>query len=482
MKVLPRNPLVIPSRVVNRVISKIGPASRPAALFLQHLSILHPEENGLWKWFRSFACERSWDSTDAFLSDLGAVCGKPWRGGRSAHDTDASPNHPRSVGLPWQISSLNTWLSEELPYLTWGDVRVVPSLAKAIEDPEVLRWLESARAAWIASQTIKRPVLPVVTKLHSLLAFASGAGGLRGLTVAYGPPGIGASTTARDWCQSTAGLCRYVDMPAGACRRNLLSAVNSALDGEAAVWTQLWLLQSQVGFSLGPSGPMLVLDHADRMWSTTNVFSLEWVLQQVEQGTRLVLIADKQRWEQGVTASSNHRGRAKNHDWCINQLKAALLDCVELPSELTAAHLTEAIRYRLPKASSRAVESMSALLAGNSASLGDLERLAAGIDQVMAGRPDDEIRPQDVAEAVRVTVGPAQRAWDRLCGIDERPKAAKPKRAEHVDLVLPDRGNQPQNPEEQLIDRGSLQAPRNAPARPLQTQFSRRTDPSLVTA
>ena len=100
--------------------------------------------------------------------------------------------------------------------------------------------------------------------VHEALDYAQASPG--SLTLSFGPPGVGKSAAARNWCEQRPGVARYIETFAMENERGFYSAVAEELgiprgSGYNGQQTSLRLIDV-----LKTSRLTLVLDEAQRLW------------------------------------------------------------------------------------------------------------------------------------------------------------------------------------------------------------------------
>jgi hypothetical protein len=169
------------------------------------------------------------------------------------------------------------------------------------------------------------------------------------LTLCFGPPGVGMSAAARNWCEQRPGVARCIETPAVENERGFYSAVaeelgiprGSAYNGQQ---TSLRIIDA-----LKTSRLTLVLDEAQRLWPQRSrpaqtPMRLLWLTTLVNAGVPVGLVALPEffRLQRALVQSSG---------WSDAQFNRRLSMIKELPVQLREEDLRRVARHWMPEGS-----------------------------------------------------------------------------------------------------------------------------------
>ena len=208
--------------------------------------------------------------------------------------------------------------------------------------------LEAYRSGLVACVAARLCRTEVTLAVHEALDYAQASPG--SLTLSFGPPGVGKSAAARNWCEQRPGMARYIETPAVENERGFYSAIAEELgiprgSGYNGQQTSLRIIDV-----LKTSRLTLVLDEAQRLWpqrprsAQTTPMRLLWLTTLVNAGVPVGLVALPEffRLQRVLVRASG---------WSDAQFNRRLAMVRELPTPLSEEDLQRVARHHLPEGS-----------------------------------------------------------------------------------------------------------------------------------
>jgi hypothetical protein len=206
--------------------------------------------------------------------------------------------------------------------------------------------LEAYRRGLVARAAARLCPTEVTLAVHEALDYAQASPG--SLTLCFGPPGVGKSAAARNWCEQRPGVARYIETPAVENERGFYSAVAEELGiprGAAYNGQQTSLKIIDV---LKTSRLTLVLDEAQRLWPqrkrpAQTPMRLLWLTTLVNAGVPVGLVALPEFFRL-------QRALVKASGWSDAQFNRRLAMVKELPVQISETDLRRVACHHLPEA------------------------------------------------------------------------------------------------------------------------------------
>ena len=236
------------------------------------------------------------------------------------------------------------WLHRHLEAACTSPSHPLNPAGERVWGGDFLADLEAYRAGLVARAVARLCATEVTHAMHEALDYAQASPG--SLTLAFGPPGVGKSAAARNWCEQRPGVARYIETPAVENERGFYSAVAEELGiprgaGYNGQQTSLRIIDV-----LKTSRLTLVLDEAQRLWPqrsrpTQTPMRLLWLTTLVNAGVPVGLVALPEFFRL-------QRTLVKASGWSDAQFNRRLAMVKELPASLGEEDLRRVARHHLP--------------------------------------------------------------------------------------------------------------------------------------
>ncbi len=237
------------------------------------------------------------------------------------------------------------WLHRHLERACTSPSHSLDPAGERVWSGDFIADLEAYRAGLVARAAARLCPTEVTQAVHEALDYAQASPG--SLTLCFGPPGVGKSAAARNWCEQRPGIARYIETPAVENERGFYSAVAEELGiprGAAYNGQQTSLRIIDV---LKTSRLTLVLDEAQRLWpqrarSAQTPMRLLWLTTLVNAGVPVGLVALPEffRLQRALVQASG---------WSDAQFNRRLAMVKELPVQLGEEDLRRVACHHLPE-------------------------------------------------------------------------------------------------------------------------------------
>ena len=237
------------------------------------------------------------------------------------------------------------WLHRHLEHACTSPAHSLDPVGERVWGGDFVADLEAYRAGLVARAAARLCPTSVTLAVHEALDYALVSPG--SLTLAFGPPGVGKSAAARNWCEQRPGVARYIETPAVENERGFYSAIAEELGiprGAAYNGQQTSLRLIDV---LKTSRLTLVLDEAQRLWpqrarSAQTPMRLLWLTTLVNAGVPVALVALPEFFRL-------QRTLVKVSGWSDAQFNRRLAMVKELPIQLGEEDLRRVACHHLPE-------------------------------------------------------------------------------------------------------------------------------------
>lgn len=208
---------------------------------------------------------------------------------------------------------------------------------------EVWEALDNYRAKWI-SELPAQVETCIGKRVADALEYAQET---RSLVLIDGPARIGKSFSARAWCERTAGLARYVQVPCSNDDAGFFRAIGRALGVSASLQLKASEIRNRIEDVLQSGDLMLVLDESQYAWSQSwqryaMPMRVNWILQALVNFNVPVAL---------VTTPIFYSAQKRVEDltgWTSSQLIGRIGHVERLPDRLGRADLVKVAKALLP--------------------------------------------------------------------------------------------------------------------------------------
>jgi hypothetical protein len=250
---------------------------------------------------------------------------------------------------------------------TISDVCLNPARGLA----EVWEALDNYRAKWI-SELPAHVETCIGKRVADALEYAQET---RSLVLIYGPPRIGKSVSARAWCDRTAGLARYVQVPCSNDDAGFFRAIGRALGVSASLQLKASEIRNRIEDVLQSGDLMLVLDESQYCWPQSwqryaMPMRVNWILQALVNFNVPVAL---------VTTPSFFSAQKRVEDltgWTSSQLIGRIGHVEKLPDRLGRADLVKVAKALLPAADADTWGALAAYATVSKKNLASIEDIA----------------------------------------------------------------------------------------------------------
>ena len=357
---------------------------------------------------------------------------------------------------------LADWRRDECSRRRWCDpnLSVVSAMVKSIEylclDPrsalaDVWEALDDYRGKRISG-------LPSVTetsicrRVFEALDYTRSA---RVLTLIDGPARIGKSFSARAWCDRTAGLARYVQVPCSNDDSGFFRAIGRALGVSASLQLKASEIRNRVEEVLQKGDLMLVLDESQYCWPQSwqryaMPSRVNWILQAlVNSNVPVALVTTP------IFYSSQKRVE-KLTGWTSEQLIGRISHVERLPNKLEWADLVKVAKALLPAAGAKTWRGLAAYAGLSKKHLASIEAIAKRAAWLAGQDGRQSTTPAYVRRAMKESVIPSDTALAESLAPARKARRNTFARPPH-ELRGTGAESPPPNPEALVIEpRGSL--------------------------
>ncbi len=162
------------------------------------------------------------------------------------------------------------WFLQSLSWAEGGLTQIpVKDLERYCLDPKATLTVEAAnavrmfRAHWIAERSRGCVQTAIGKRIAEALDYTRSA---RTISIIDGPSRTGKSFEARAWCEQSAGMARYIEVPCSSDDMTFLRRVAEALGVNTHLKAKAWELRARIEYVLQGGDLMLVLDEAHYVW------------------------------------------------------------------------------------------------------------------------------------------------------------------------------------------------------------------------
>ncbi len=237
---------------------------------------------------------------------------------------------------------------------------------------DLLGCLTTLRVKFIAAAQERLADTSVTRKVNETLDFWYSR---RRMVLVEGVAGIGRTATARAWCDSRAGLVRYVEIPSSSDDRSFFAAIARQLGIGCGVSFKAQQIKVRIEEMLTTSDLCLALDESQYLWGQAmrprkTPDRLLWIKTAFDAGTPIALIAhtDFSKWQKHFVERTL---------WTDEQFERRLNRRVVLPTEHSREDMLKIARAHFPAGDSKSWKLLSAY------ALGTEKKQASGIVEAL---------------------------------------------------------------------------------------------------
>jgi hypothetical protein len=231
----------------------------------------------------------------------------------------------------------------------------------------------------------------------------------RTLTLIDGPARIGKSFSARAWCDRTAGLARYVQVPCSNDDIGFFRAIGRALGVSASLQLKASEIRGRIEEVLQHGDLMLVLDESQYCWPQSwqryaMPSRVNWILQAlVNFNVPVALLCTP------LFYSSQKRVEELT-GWTSEQLIGRIGHVERLPSKLELADLLKVAKALLPDADAKTWGALAAYAEESKKRLASLEAIAKRASWLASQDGGRSATPAYVRRAMKESIIPSDTA------------------------------------------------------------------------
>jgi hypothetical protein len=350
--------------------------------------------------------------------------------------------------LSWQRNGLHNLAAELLrsaPLKEWRAVETAmsfgkPDLSAALchdlnrlcLDPafglaDVWEAVDDYRAKWIRERPAIAPTI-VTRRMAEALEYAKDT---RCLTLIDGPARTGKTFAAKDWCERSAGLARYVQVPCTNDDRAFFSAIASALGLSCSRNYKAAEIRDRIEETLASGDLLLVLDEAHYLWPQNwQRFAMparvNWVMTAlVNRGVPVALVTTPQFY-------NAQKQVERNTGWTSEQFIGRIGHVERLPQRLDKSDLFTVAKALLPEGDVATWKALAAYADLSKKHLASIEAIVKRAHWL--ARQDDRqaATSGDVKRAMKESVIPSDEALAQ--------SLATPAKASRRTFAMPPRG------------------------------------------
>jgi hypothetical protein len=265
--------------------------------------------------------------------------------------------------------------------------------------------LDNYRAKWI-SELPAHVETCIGKRVADALEYAQET---RSLVLIDGPARIGKSFSARAWCERTAGLARYVQVPCSNDDAGFFRAIGRALGVSASLQLKASEIRNRIEDVLQSGDLMLVLDESQYCWPQSwqryaMPMRVNWVLQALVNFNVPVVL---------VTTPIFYSAQKRVEDltgWTSSQLIGRIGHVERLPDRLGRADLVKVAKALLPACDGATWGALAAYAALSKKHLASIEAIAKRATWLASQDGKQSASAADVRRAMRESIIPSDTA------------------------------------------------------------------------
>jgi hypothetical protein len=265
--------------------------------------------------------------------------------------------------------------------------------------------LKACRSKWISD-------LPALTetsicrRVFEALDYTRSA---RALTLIDGPSRIGKSFSARAWCDRTAGLARYVQVPCSNDDIGFFRAIGRALGVSASLKLKASEIRGRIEEVLQHGDLMLVLDESQYCWPQSwqryaMPSRVNWILQALVNFNVPVALVTTPLFYSSQKRVEELTG------WTSEQLIGRIGHVERLPSKLELADLVKVAKALLPDADAKTWGALAAYAKESKKRLASIEAIAKRASWLASQDGGRSATPAYVRRAMKESIIPSDTA------------------------------------------------------------------------
>lgn len=303
-----------------------------------------------------------------------------------------------------------------LQWLSWqpGSLSNVPvgGVASYCLDPqetltvEALDALLAFRSQWLADHAKGRVQTSIGRKISDALDYTQAA---RTITIIDGPARIGKSFQARAWCEQSAGIARYVEVPCSTDETAFLHRIAKALGVSVNLKSKAMELRARIEDVLQGGDLMLVLDEAHYLWPQgrlqcavpSRVNFIDTAL--ANYGVSVALVTTPQFY-------TAQRHVEKQTGWNSEQFIGRIGHVERLPERLSQADLISVAAALLPEGNTRTLTRLVIYAGISKKHLASIEAIVKRARWLASIDGRAAVTDQDVDAAINESVIPSDSA------------------------------------------------------------------------
>lgn len=290
-------------------------------------------------------------------------------------------------------------------------------LAGADGCPSRLICLKMCREEFIRRAGKNSVQTSVGKKIFAALDYAMISTGA--ITVIDGPSRLGKSFAVRDWCEQSAGVARYVEVPSGVDDWAFYRCVAKAIGVSSSIKMRAAELRARIEETVHGTGLMLVFDEAHYLWPQgrlrdTGPARVNWInTALVNHGVPVALITTPQFYEE-------QRRVERVTGWNADQFVGRIGHVERLPESLSNPDLYLVAEKLLPGADKLTYAKLVTCAAVSRKHLASIDTLVKRARWIAEKRGAESVSPFDVDQAIRESAIPTDSALAASLGRDRR--------------------------------------------------------------
>lgn len=300
-------------------------------------------------------------------------------------------------------------LIEELTTLSLDPMHCLFGLYETVND---------YRQKWIKEQA-KGVVQTEIGKLvASAMTYASEA---RTMVLIDGAARIGKTFEARQFCQQSGGLVRYVQVPSASDMASFIRAIGEGLGLATNLNLKVQVLHDRIRDALASEDVSICFDEAHYLWPMGRLrysvpSRVNWIMTTLcNMRVPVILVSTPQFY----TAQAQLE---KQTAWTSEQFIGRLGHVERLPDKLSDADLRKVAAYILPGADTRTIAALAAYATVSKKHLSSIDAIAKRAEWFARHDGRDNASADDVKRAMKESVIPSDAALAK--SLAEAPQAA----------------------------------------------------------
>jgi hypothetical protein len=286
--------------------------------------------------------------------------------------------------------------------------------------------LETYRAKWISDRPVHVET-SIGRRVSSALEYTQNA---RTLTLIDGPARIGKTFAARAWCEASAGMARYIQVPCSSDESSFFRAIGRGLGVSSSVQLKAGEIRARVDEVLGAGDLAVVFDEAHYLWPQqwrpyASPSRVNWIMTAlVNQGVPVALVTTPQFY---VAQKRVERLTG----WTSEQFIGRIRHVERLKGRLEKSDLLAVSRAMLPEGDNATLKGLVAYAILSKKNLASIEAIVKRARWLAGQDGRNVVSAADVRRAMQESIMPSDNALADSLGaslVGNRNTLASPRR------------------------------------------------------